>query len=223
MKERARFCQQQIALAQSRMEEQANKSRKPAPNYQPKDMVWLNLKNITTQRPSKKLDDKWARCEVIRRIGNNAYELQLPKGMERLHNVFHTSLLRLDPNDPLPRQQNSEQPPVIMSDESSGEAYEEWEVEEILDSKMMAYGRLVYRVKWLNRQPDRVWYNATGFKNAPEAVEAFHHKYPEKPHSLRIKQATLDQRRENREKAQHDATVKRRGRPRKIAKDNGLK
>jgi hypothetical protein len=64
-----------------------------------------------------------------------------------IYNVFHTSLLRPDLNDPLPGQHNEPQPPVLIRDAGEdGEPHEEWEVEEILDSKMKPYGRLVYRV-----------------------------------------------------------------------------
>ena len=37
----------------------ANLHRTPAPSYQVRDQVWLDFKNIRTQRPFKKLDDKW--------------------------------------------------------------------------------------------------------------------------------------------------------------------
>jgi hypothetical protein len=62
--------------------------------FQPGDMVWLNASNISTSRPSKKLD--WKRLgpyKVIKRIGLQAYQLALPPTMRHLHNVFHVSLL----------------------------------------------------------------------------------------------------------------------------------
>ena len=37
----------------------ANLHRTPAPSYQVENQVWLNSKNIWTQRPFKKLDNKW--------------------------------------------------------------------------------------------------------------------------------------------------------------------
>ena len=36
-----------------------NLYRTLAPSYQVGDQVWLNFKNIRTQRPFKKLDNKW--------------------------------------------------------------------------------------------------------------------------------------------------------------------
>jgi hypothetical protein len=207
--DRYQFCQEQISLSQSRMEQFANKSRQPAPNYQPGNYIWLNLKNIKTQRPSKKLDDKSALCKVIERVGNNAYRLELPAGMTRIHDVFHTSLLRPDTDDPLPRQSNEPQPAIQVEDDEG--IHEEWEVEDILDSKMMPYGRLVYRVKWKGfDQPDLRWYNASGFKNASEIIDHFHQKYPEKPRSLRIKQQVLDKRVEERAQGQNKRILRAR-------------
>jgi hypothetical protein len=77
------------------------------------------MKNIKTQRPSKKLDDKNVYCEIVRQIGRDLYELKLPKGIEQVHPVFYTSLLRLDPNDPLPRQHIEPQGPVQVQNNTS--------------------------------------------------------------------------------------------------------
>lgn len=203
--ERSRYCQEQISLAQSRMEEQANKSRKPSPNYQEGDFVWLNIKNVPTVRPSKKLDDKYARCKVIKRAGPNSYELELPLGMEKMHNKFHTSLLRPDAEDPLPRQYNEPQPAVQVEDEDTGEVVEEYEVEEILDSKMTAYGKLKYRVKWKGHPTDRKFYDASGFKHATEVVQSFHERYPEKPRSIATSKTYVEEKKKQREKVQHEA------------------
>jgi hypothetical protein len=46
----------------------------------------------------------------------------------KIHPVFHSNLLRLDPNDALPSQHIPPPPPIIVDGE------EEWEVERILDS-----------------------------------------------------------------------------------------
>jgi hypothetical protein len=135
--------------------------------------------------------------------------LELPAGITRIHDVFHTSLLRPDIDDPLPRQSNEPQPAIQVEDDEG--IYKEWEVEDILDSKMMPYGRLVYRVKWKGfDQPDLRWYNASGFKNASEIIDHFHQKYPEKPRSLRIKQQVLDKRVEERAQGQNKRILRAR-------------
>lgn len=86
--------------------------------------------------------------------------------------MFHASLLRFDPNDPLPRQRNEPPPPVMIDGEG------EFEVDRILDSRYY-YGRLQYRVKSVDREPDYTWYNAESFENSKEVVESFHKEYPQ--------------------------------------------
>ena len=124
---------------------------------------------------------------MLKRIGSSAYKLELPPGLTRLHDVFHTSLISLDPNDPLPGQIQEPPGPIQIDNE------EEWEVEQILDSRFY-YGRVQYRVKWRGHNtPDLIWHAADNFENAPDSVKAYHEKYPAKPgpHNL---QSTREQR-----------------------------
>ena len=88
-------------------------------------------------------------CEVIQRIGRDSYKLRLPDSMKAIHPVFHTSLLRPDADDPLPGQHQPPQPPVrVQTDNGSDdEEHDEWEVDEIVDSRY-SYGFLEYKVKW---------------------------------------------------------------------------
>ena len=156
------------------MEEQANKSRKPAPRYQAGDKVWLSARNLQTKRPSKKLDHKQiGPFQTEKQISPSAYELDLPASM-KIHPVFHSSLLRLDPGDPLPGQIIEPQPPVVIDDE------EEWEVSKILDLRYH-YRRLQYRVEWTGHAPDTTWYDAANFDHAQETIAEFHRTFPEKP------------------------------------------
>jgi transposase InsO family protein len=168
--------QDEIGLAQTRMEGFADAHRKPAPAYQVGDLVWLSARNIQTQRPTKKLDHKnLGPYKVLEKIGATSYRLQLPPSI-RIHPVFHSNLLRLDPNDPLPGQHPEPAPPVYVDGE------EEYEVEQILDSRL--YGRakkLQYRVNWVGYPPDTQWYPAANFENSPDKLQAFHTAYPGKP------------------------------------------
>jgi len=62
--------------------------------YQPEDLVILSSRNITTKRPSKKLDTKFlGPFKIVEMKGKQAYKLNLPQIYSRIYNVFHVSLL----------------------------------------------------------------------------------------------------------------------------------
>src|SRR5579859_524088 len=98
--------------------------------------------------------------------------------MGRTHSVFHASLLE-------PYCENSweghvQEPPP--PDEVEGEL--EYEVQEILDSKLVQ-GKLMYLVDWVGYgQEERTWEPAENVEHAEEAVADFHRAHPERP-SLR--------------------------------------
>lgn len=71
-----------------------NGSRRMDATYKPGDLVWLSRKYLKTKLPSNKLDvRRIGPFRVIRMIGQNAAELDLPPNMSRLHPVFNVSLL----------------------------------------------------------------------------------------------------------------------------------
>ena len=91
--------------------------------------MWLNLKNIITDRPCKKLNWKNTKYTVLKIISNYNYKLDIPPG---IHNVFHSSLLKRAATDPFPNQRQDDlRPPAIMVDRE-----EEWEVERILRKRV---------------------------------------------------------------------------------------
>ena len=174
------------ALAQSRMEHFANTGRSPAPNYAIGDFVYVDMRNIKTSRPSKKLDNKnMGPYEIIKRHGAASYELDL-RGL-KIHPVFHSNLLRLYPNNPLPGQTPAEPEPVIIDGE------EEWEVERVLDSAIR-WGKLWYRVQWKDHPPRNEWYKRELFTHSKELLEEFHGTYPSRP-SLKDEVAVRGRRR----------------------------
>ena len=174
MKDIWQHLQEEMGLAQTRMEGYANRYRIPGPRYEIGDKVWLSTKNIKTQRPSRKLDHKQiGPYEITHKIGSTSYKLKLPQSM-KIHPVFHSSLLQLDYNNPLLGQTPHPPPPVVVDDE------EEWEVEAIQDSRLH-YCKLQYRVAWTGHPQDTTWYPANNFEHAKELIEAFHNKYPDKP------------------------------------------
>ena len=131
-----------MAIAQQSQEDITNRSRKQSPTYQVGDKVWLNLTNIKTYRPSKKLDAEYAKFTVIEVIGSHAYRLDTPPG---IHNVFHTSLLKLASIDPFPSQVQTDSQPLAEVIEND----EEYRVEEILQERLGKGQRKEVLVKWL--------------------------------------------------------------------------
>lgn len=146
------WAQSAIAVAQERQQEQANRNRQPAPVYKEHDRVWLNLRNVRTQRPSKKLDWLHAKYEVLEVPTPHTVRLNVPTG---IHPVFHVELVRPAATDPLPSQltDDSEPPPVVVDGE------QEFEVEAILDVRRKRRGRrsrIEALVKWTG-YPEPSW------------------------------------------------------------------
>ena len=97
------FAKSNIALAQETQEYYANQSRAEAPRYKVGDKVWLDTRNIKTERPAKKLDDKYKGPFTVTRVGTHTVTLDLPKTW-KIFNTFHNSLVRLKEGDLYPGQ-----------------------------------------------------------------------------------------------------------------------
>nr|POE51761.1 hypothetical protein CFP56_25968 [Quercus suber] len=94
------LCQTTMAAAAQKQEENANKTRNPAPIYRVGDKVWLDLQNYRTDRPKRSLDAKHAKYTVAEVLSPVSVRLSgIPR---KIHPVFHTDLLRPASEDPLP-------------------------------------------------------------------------------------------------------------------------
>ncbi len=104
-----------MAIAQESQSKLGDKHRTDI-SYTMGDKVWLSTRNITTDRPSKKIDHKMLGPFEV--IGNKgvSMELQFPQSM-KIHNVFHPNLLRKASTDPLTNQVNKPPPPIIINNE----------------------------------------------------------------------------------------------------------
>ena len=79
--------------SQRNMKQQFDKKRQNPQGLKAGDHVWLENKNIHSNRPSKKLDNKRYRLfKISKDIGSGAFELELPEGWI-IHNIFNEDLL----------------------------------------------------------------------------------------------------------------------------------
>jgi len=166
----------EMVAAQLRQKEYYDLHRKPDPNLELGDMVWLLPRNIKTTRPSKKLDyKKIGPFKILAKIGTSAYKLALPASMA-IHNTFYISLLEPYQDNRFPSQIKEPPPPVQIEGEHK------YKLDEIIDSRLH-YNKLQYRAKWRGYSPehDKVWYPAENFNNAEHTVQRFHRRYPGKP------------------------------------------
>jgi hypothetical protein len=139
------------------------------------DQVWLSSRNLSSRRPSTKLDYKRiGPYPVVERVGNVAYQLQLP-GDLAIHDVFHVSLLEPATANPFPSRTVLPPPPIDINGEV------EYIVEEVLDSRRRGRG-LQYLVKWSGYPlSEATWEPARNLEHSSELVRSFHQQFPTKP------------------------------------------
>ena len=115
MNEILAFAKQHLAEPQKAMSRQANKHQKDV-DYEVRDMVFLNSRNIKTQRPSKKLNNKmFESFKIVIKVGR-AFQLELSRTM-LIHNVFHASLLQKAATDSLLGQKQTPSLLIVMNDQ----------------------------------------------------------------------------------------------------------
>ena len=94
-----------LKLASEQMKHFYDKRHSESRNYQVGDKVWLEGQNITTDRPSKTLDDRrHGPFPIIAKVGASSYKLKLPKTWKNLHPVINEIFLTPyhDPKRPQP-------------------------------------------------------------------------------------------------------------------------
>ena len=174
LKRGTELAQAAIAWAQQRQQESTDQSRRPAERFRPGDSVWFSLRNVKTNRPSRKLDWLQAKYKVVAVPTPLTVTLDLPGD---LHKTVHVDLLERAADDPLPSQPLADSRPGPALDlEEEDPALSEWVVEEILDAKN-ARGRgqrqvLVKWKGWLNP----TWHPLQDFKDT-EALDRFEIKH----------------------------------------------
>ncbi|MBW0556687.1 hypothetical protein O181_096402 [Austropuccinia psidii MF-1] len=107
----------------------------------------------------------------------HAYHLKLPYQWKSIHPVFYISLLEPVMTSKISNLHQEPPPPIIIEQE------EEWEVPQILNSKLKRR-KLWYLVVWKGFSQDSersTWEPAENLKNCPEPFKDFHSLYPDKP------------------------------------------
>jgi hypothetical protein len=163
----------EIKFAQNNHQRFIDKHRRDITPFEPGTMVWLDRRNLSTDRPLSKLDHRrLGPFKVLEAINPVAYRLELPPTM-KIHPVFHVSLLQ--PVSSAYRVDAVPPPPIVI-DESL-----EYEVSQILDSRIRR-NKLEYLVDWKGYGPqDRTWEPASALTNASELVAEFHRQHSDRP------------------------------------------
>jgi hypothetical protein len=137
--DRAKRC---LQAAQDRMKAQADRQRSDL-ELSVGDLVWLDSKNIAVQHTGsrKLMPRRLGPFKVVSRIGAVAYKLEFPPTMQRLHPVFHVSLLT--PYVDGGRTQPPPAPVILANDDL------EFEVEAVLGHRYVGRSnKLQYLIKF---------------------------------------------------------------------------
>jgi hypothetical protein len=169
------FTKKKLADAQHKQKRYADQKRTLSSEYVIENEIWLFIKNIKTERSSRKLNHKWIESYKIKKIVRNACQLDLSQSM-KIHDTFHISLLRKVANDSLTEQIQSSSSSIVIDDQNE----EEYEIDDILNSRYH-YEKLQYKVVWTDHSSDRAWYFAENFQeHSKEIFIDYHQRYSDK-------------------------------------------
>ena len=104
------------------------------------DKVLLNLKDYQTTEQVLQPQYKGP-FEVIEKLSDVTFQLRMPPHYRALHLVFHASKLAQYSESTIYGQKSIAPPPTLI------QGQEEWEVEEILDSRQR-HGKNEFLVRW---------------------------------------------------------------------------
>ncbi|KAF8752650.1 hypothetical protein RHS01_07611 [Rhizoctonia solani] len=146
--------------------ERMTRDKGTVPEYSIGEKVWLDGKNVELRTNSNKLDPKQlGPFEVLEKVSSHAYRLNLPETL-KIHDVFYVGLLsrvHISPSQPFPEKP----PPETIEGE------EEYEVEQIIDSKRQR-GKWFYLIKWKGYGPeDNSWEPEELLEHSQEEIQRF--------------------------------------------------
>lgn len=131
-----------MASAQQAQKKHADKHRQDV-DFDIGDYVYLSLRGLKQERPSRKLTDRNAGPFRIVEKRGHAFKLDLPPGFD-IHPVFAPEkLCRANQTDrhPLSGQLPDPVEPIKIADN------EDWEVDQVLDMQL-GHVKLQYKLSW---------------------------------------------------------------------------
>jgi hypothetical protein len=163
-----------IIKAQAAQKKYADKYRRDFESFQVGDMVLLSTDNLRTMGRAQKLDPKRiGPFKIIKVLSKLNYQLELPSTMNKIHNVFHVSLLtKFNHSDAFPTRPNEiNRPPATVLPDQKEDVYE---VEQILKHKKI--GRQVhYLVHWKGYPiHESTWEPESAFISHRDAINTYH-------------------------------------------------
>jgi transposase InsO family protein len=158
----------QLEFVRQRMKRYYDTKKVEGPTFKEGEMVYLSTKNITTKRPSHKLDYKYiGPYKIKKRISESNYELDLPPKV-RLHKVVHVALLE-SAADTIQVKIGNEPEEI-----DGPEAYE---AEAIKDMQKID-NQTMYLIKWKNYpESENTWEPPKHLANAQRLLKNFHQQH----------------------------------------------
>ena len=168
-----------LTLAAERMKWYYDQHKASVP-FKVGDKVLLKGKDLKIKNASAKLAAKnYGPYEIIDQPGPVNFKLKLPKS-SKVHPVFHASKFIPYHDDKIANRAPTKPGPVEV------EGQDEFEVEKILDSKIIR-GRVQYLVKWIGYDDsDNSWLPVRNVKNSKKLLDEFHIKHPDAPQPISL-------------------------------------
>jgi hypothetical protein len=167
---------QQLVHAKELQKKYFDRKRAEPPPYVVGDMVLIDTENLNLRRPSVKLSPRFVGpYEIIEQVSPLNFKLDLPSSL-KIHPVLHVQVLKPSPPSKIPGRTQTPPPPDLIDD------YEEWEVEDILDTKRDGRRKrdaIRYLVKWKGHD-ETTWEPYPHLLNAMDRIHKFHRLYPKK-------------------------------------------
>lgn len=161
----------ELEFVRKRMKTYYDQKRIEGPTFQEGDMVYLSTKNLSTNRPNKKLDFKYiGPYRIIQKISKNNYKLDLPQQI-RVHPIFHISFLE--------SAKGTIKVATAPNNQLEVESPEEYEPEKIVNSERRG-NKTWYLIKWKGYdENENSWEPIEHLAHAQRLLRKFHQRTKE--------------------------------------------